>query len=164
MREPINPKLVDEIENLVVSMKKDGYMFKRYGDNPIAAIVGETHFETGEQLELQNTIIRMLKPGCVITERFGEQVKSQIMQIDRTIAEKAHFVDFIGSSEEKQGNIILENGSHEYTGSIIGLIGHLHAGTESKIHKILEEKIGYICVWNQEEVKKVMERQLLNEQ
>ncbi len=151
MIEPIDPQIMNEIKNLAVDV---GYQFKLYGNNPIAVIIGETHFETGEKLEFQNTIIRQIKPACVISERFAEIVKSQIKLVDRNIAERARFVGEIGSIEEIQGNII-ENGSKACSGPLIVLIGHYHARKDSKIHEVVKGKISYGCIWSYEECEKV---------
>jgi hypothetical protein len=155
MIEPIDIQLMKDIENLA---KDIGYQFGFYGDNPIAIIIGETHSETGEKLEFQNTIVRMIKPECVISERYAEAVKSQIMQKDKSLAERARFVGFIGSSEDIQGNII-EKCSKVCTEPLIVLIGHWHARKRSNIHKILKGKIGYGCVWSEEECEKVQKEQ-----
>lgn len=150
----INPKAMEDIKNCVNIKKKDGYRFKRYGEKPIAVIIGETHHETSEQLELQKIIIKSLNPGYVISERSASEIKSQLLYKNLKTNEKACLVGLISSSEEIQANIITSC-SEVCTRPIVAIIGHHHASEMSKIHEFLEQRtIDYICIWNEDIIRK----------
>ena len=154
----INPIAMENIKNLVKVKKEDGYRFKRYGEYPIAVIIGETHHETPDQLELQKIIIKTLNPGYIISERSASDLKSQTLQKNRNITGKACFVGLISSSEKTQADIITSC-SEVCTRPIVAIIGHYHASEMSKIHEFLELwNVDYICIWNEEEAKKVREK------
>ncbi len=43
---------------------------------------------------------------------------------------------------------------------VIEIIGDCHARCHSKIHKILEGRINYVCIWNEERVEKLKKEKL----
>lgn len=55
--------------------------------------------------------------------------------------------------EIKMGEIVIDY-SKKYSKPLIAIIGHWHARSDSKIHEKLKGWVDYICIWDEEVVKK----------
>ncbi len=138
----IDPETVQNIRNLVISKEDKGWRCKSFGEekNPLAILVGEKHHDMTEDIELQNTIIGLIKPGYIVSERSALFIKGQISTMNTNISEKACFFGLIGCDEEKQGKIIIEC-SEVCTRPIVAILGAQHVREESKIHETLNISI-----------------------